>query len=148
MIKQIKSTEDINTVIGLLEEFLEETFLKDKLVVNKMHLGKLIHNMIYNHCIWIAEIDGETAGMFLAIKQPNVWDPSYMELREMAWFVRPKYRSGQTAGRLFFEYCRFAEKLKNEGKIQGYTVSSLSTTENLDLESRGFKIIEQTYLKD
>lgn len=148
MIRQIKSNEDIETVIELLRDFLSETFFKDTLTVNTMHLGKMVHAIIHSHVAWIAEIDGKPAGMLLAIKQPNIWDPSYVELRELAWYVRPEYRSGQAAGRLFLEYCKFAEKLKKEKKIGSYTVSSLSTTENLDLERRGFKIIEQTYSKE
>lgn len=149
MIRRIKDDKDIEIVIDLLTDFLHETLVKDDLTVNEMHLGRLIHAIIHSHYLWLAEVDGEVAGMLIAIRQPNIWDPSYKELKELAWYVRPQFRSGPAAGRLFFEYCKVADKLKEEKQIDSYVISTLTTTtDNLDLSRRGFKLIEKTYMKE
>jgi len=62
--------------------------------------------------------------------------------------VLPTHRKSQIGGRLFVHYCHRAEELLKQGKIQGYFTTQMTTTKAIDLERRGFKLMERTYLKD
>lgn len=149
MIKQIKSSEDINKAIVLLKEFIRETIYKDhEDQVNEMHLGKMVHLIMHNHYAWLAELDDDPVGILLAVKEPNMWAPSQKQMRELVWYVKPEHRQGATAGRLFLEYCRVADELLAQGQIQGYFTTRMTTTEEVNLERRGFRLTEQTYLKE
>lgn len=149
MIKEIKSSEDINKAIVLLKEFIRETVYRDhEQQVNEMHLGKLVHMIMHGHFAWLAELDDRPVGILLAVKEPNMWAPSQKQMRELVWYVLPEHRSGATAGRLFLEYCRVADELLEQGQIQGYFTTRMATTEPVNLERRGFRLTEQTYLKE
>jgi hypothetical protein len=149
MIKQISSPEDIQQAVALLKEFIKETVYKDhEQYFNEMHLGKMVHMVMHGHYAWLATIDDEAIGILLAVKEPNMWAPSQKQMRELVWYVKPEHRQGVSAGRLFLEYCRVAEELLEQGGIQGYFTTRMSSTEDINLERRGFKLVEQTYLKD
>jgi hypothetical protein len=150
MIKQINSTEDIEKCIGLLELFLQDTAYKDiyRGRANHMHLGRLVHLFMHKHYVWLAEIDGEPAGILIALKESNIWSPGQQQLRELVWYVKPEYRSGAIGGRLFVTYCQCAEELKSKGEIDGYFTTRMTTTTDINLTRRGFKLMVQTYLKD
>jgi hypothetical protein len=149
MIKKIKSSEDISKAIVLLKEFIKETVYKDREEhLNEMHLGKMVHMIMHGHYAWLAEVDNEPVGLLLAVKEPNMWAPSQKQMRELVWYVKPEHRSGATAGRLFLEYCKTAESLLEEGAINGFFTSTQSTTQDINLERRGFKLVEKTFLKE
>lgn len=150
MIKKICSQEDIQKAIILLQEFVKETIYRDlyPAASNEMHLGKMVHLIMHNHYAWLAELDGEPAGILLAIKEANMWAPTQKQMRELVWYVKPEHRTGPTAGRLFLEYCRVADQLLKEGEIQGYFTTRMTTTRDQGLENRGFRLTEQTYLKE
>jgi len=69
-------------------------------------------------------------------------------MRELVWYVRPEYRQGANAGKLFLEYCKTADELLDRGEIDGYFTTNMPTTNPINLERREFKLVEQTYLKE
>ena len=149
MIKKICSSQDIEQAIVLLKEFVRETVYRDyEEQVNEMHLGRLVHMIMHGYFAWLAKLDGEPVGILLAVKEANIWAPSQKQMRELVWYVRPEHRQGVTAGRLFLEYCHVADELLKDGAIQGYFTTRMSTTEEINLERRGFRLTEQTYLKE
>lgn len=149
MIKQIQSQEDIRQAIELLKEFIKETVYKDHAEnISEMHLGKMVHMVMHNHYAWLASLDDEAVGLLLAVKEANMWAPTQKQMREIVWYVKPEHRQGATAGRLFLEYCRQAEELMEQEEIQGYWTTRMTSTDSVNLERRGFKLREQTYLKE
>jgi len=94
----------------------------------------------------VAEDQGKITGMILSLRVPEVWMPDIIRLRELAWWVRPEYRSTTTGARLFAEYKRQAQELLDDDKITGYTITKLGTSPDFDYERRGFKFVEATYM--
>ena len=149
MIKRIQSSEDITKAIVLLQAFLKESTYKQYVELqNTQHLGKLIHAIMHSHFAWIAEVNDEPVGLLLALKERNTWIPSLTQLRELVWYVVPEHRTSGIGGRLFIEYCRQAEELMNADVIQGYFTTRMDNTQAVNLERRGFRMVEQTYLKE
>jgi hypothetical protein len=149
MIKKISSQEDLEQAVELLEEFILETVYKDhKGDINTMHLGRLVHMIMHSHYAWLATVDDRAVGLLLAVREKNIWAPTLSQMRELVWYVKPEHRQGAIAGRLFLEYCKAAERLLEEGQIDGFFTTRMASTEQINLERRGFKLVEQTFLKE
>jgi hypothetical protein len=136
-------------VTDLLVEFLQSTsYNKHTDKIDIAHIKKLVFSVLQHGYIWLY-FNGEVAiGLLVAVKEQNIWMPTKTSLRELVWYVRQEYRGTVGAGRLFIEFCQQAEKLLNNGSIQGYFTTRMTTTEDYDLESRGFRLTEKLYLKD
>jgi hypothetical protein len=146
---RLATRSDLNLVTDLLTEFLLETsYNKHTDVIDEAHIKKLVFSVLQHGYIWLY-FNGEVAvGLLVAVKEQNVWMPTKTSLRELVWFVREEYRGTVGAGRLFIVFCQQAEQLLNNGSIQGYFTTRMTTTQDYDLESRGFRLTEKLYLKD
>jgi hypothetical protein len=146
---RLATRSDLNLVTALLVEFLTETsYDKHTDVIDETHIKKLVFSVLQHGYIWIY-FNGEVAvGLLVAVKEQNIWMPNKTSLRELVWFVRQEYRGTVGAGRLFIEFCQQAEKMLNRGDIQGYFTTRMTSTQDYDLESRGFRLTEKLYLKD
>jgi hypothetical protein len=146
---RLATRSDLNLVTDLLTEFLLETsYDKHTDEIDSAHIKKLVFSVLQHGYIWLY-FNGEVAvGLLVAVKEQNVWIPNKVSLRELVWFVRQEYRGTVGAGRLFIEFCQQAERLLNNGSIQGYFTTRMTTTQDYDLESRGFRLTEKLYLKD
>lgn len=150
MIKQIGTMVEARDAIRLLQEFLLETpYLQAPDAAHNMeHLGKIVITVMNHGFIWIAYNDKEPVGLLMAVKEPNMWAPTCYELKELVWFVKKEHRRSTIGGRLFKTFCSCAEQLLAQGKIQGYFTTRMTTTDDIDLERRGFRLTEKTYLKE
>ena len=136
--------------IRLLQDFLKETaYAQSVEAANDIeHLGKLVFTVMNNGYIWIAYIDDKPAGLLMAVKEKNLWAPQHSELRELVWFVKEEHRKTSIGGRLFKTFCDMGDALLKDGKIDGYFTTRMTTTDDIDLERRGFRLTEKTYLKE
>lgn len=150
MIKLATNINDVMIIIPLMQEFLLETSYDQALEASRdrEHLGKIATTMIKNGYVWLAFVDGQPAGLLMSVVEKNMWSPKDRQLREILWFVRKPYRKSTVGGRLFAEYCAQGEKLLEQGQIQGYFTTKMTTTDDINLEKRGFRLTEKTYLKE
>lgn len=146
---RLATRADLNTVTDLLVEFLTNTaYNKHIEVIDRQHLAKIVFSVLHNGYIWLY-FNGEVAvGMLVAVREQNVWQPTKTSLRELVWYVRDEYRKTIGSGRLFIKFCEQGEQLMTEKKIDGYFTTRMSSTQDYDLESRGFRLTEKLYLKD
>jgi hypothetical protein len=150
MIKQATTFIDLQDAIALLQRFLKDTAYEQGKTAstNREHLGRLCHTIQNAGYIWLAYIDDQAVGILAAVKEPNMWSPKHQQLRELVWYVLPEYREQTVGGRLFLTYCNEGDSLIRAGVIDGYFTTRMATTNNIDLERRGFKLKESTYLKE
>jgi hypothetical protein len=150
MIKRCHTINDVSDAIELLQEFLKETAYSQSLEIigNREHLGKMIYSTMATGCVWLAYVDQKPAGLLMAPIETNQWVPQYKQLRELVWFVLPEHRRSTIGGRLFKTYCHLGEQLLKENKIEGYFTTRMATTDEINLERRGFRLTERTYLKE
>lgn len=146
---RLATRADLNTVTDLLVEFLTHTaYNKHTAVIDRQHLTKIVFSVLHSGYIWLY-YNGEVAvGMLVAVREQNIWMPTKSSLREMVWYVRDEYRKTIGGGRLFIKFCEQGEQLMREKKIDGYFTTRMSSTQDYDLESRGFRLTEKLYLKD
>ena len=150
MIKQAHTLMDARHVINLMQHFLNDTSYSQAEDASKdiEHLGKLAFTFINNGYVWLAFDGEEPVGMLAAVMEPNMWNPKVRQMRELIWYVVPEKRKSTVGGRLFKQYCLKGEELKQAGKINVYFTSMMSSTQACDLESRGFRCTERTYIKE
>lgn len=150
MIKQAHTLMDARHIITLMSKFLLETSYSQATAASRdvEHLGKLAFTFIQQGYVWIAFVDEEPVGLLIAVKEPNMWSPKNIQLRELIWYVVPEHRKTSLGGRLFAKYCETADSLLEQGKIDGYFTTRMTTTDPVGLERRGFKLKESTYLKE
>jgi len=142
--------KDTKIIVELLKEFLQETSYKQATgaVNDQENLCKISWLVQQHGYIWLAYDKEQPAGLLMAVKEPNMWVPKAKELKELVWFVLPTHRNTSLGGKLFLHYCKKAEELLTAGEIQGYFTTQMTTTKTIDLERRGFKLMERTYLKE
>jgi hypothetical protein len=151
---RLATRADIPAITQVLIEFMHESAYKDYVEdPNQAYLNRLVFNVIYMGYIWLWLVKDDQgqekiAGLLAAVKEPNVWQPKSIQLRELAWYVRPQYRGLPTGGRLFVEYCRKGDELMQAGTIKSYAIMKMSNTPAVDLERRGFRLTEHVFLKE
>jgi len=147
---RVATRSDLNTVAQLVIDFLQHTSYDNHLAsgVDETHIKKLIYAVLQMGKIWLYENNSVAVGLLIAVKEQNLWMPSKTSLRELVFYVREEHRRGPAAGRLFLAFCHEAETLLNNGEIDGYLTTRMGSTDNYNLESRGFRLVENLYLKD
>jgi hypothetical protein len=150
MIKQIATFPELEQALDLVQRFLTETSYGQAIeaATDREYLGRFCFNILKNGYIWLAVQDGKPVGILMAIVQPNMWSPKHREMRELLWYVAPEARTSSLGGRLFVRYQKTAEQLKSQGLINGYFTTRMATTRDINLEGRGFRLTEQTYIKE
>jgi len=147
---RLATRADLNTVTDLIIEFLQATSYDNHLAsgVDREHIQKLAYAVLKMGRVWLAFQDHVAIGILVAVKEQNIWMPDKVSLREMVFYVREEFRRGMAAGRLFKAFCTEAENQLNNGEIDGYFTTRMGSTDGYDLESRGFRLVENLYLKD
>jgi len=151
MIKIRQATRsDFARIIELLDHYFDESAygLHVSESPDPQHASRILFQVIHQGVIWLAEDDEKLAGILAVVREPNVWFPAKISLREMMWYVHPDYRMGTTSGRLLREYTTWAENELNSGRIEAYFMTTMATTTNIDLKKRGFRLAENLYIKD
>ena len=146
---RIATRSDLKPIAQLLGEFLKDTAYTEHIdEANELHLRQIVLGVLHTGVIWLYEEEGQLVGLLAAIKEANIWVPSKVSFRELVWYVKPEYRNRSSGGKLFVNFTKHAEALKQRGEIAGYFTTRMGTTADYDLESRGFRLVEKLYLKD
>lgn len=146
---RLATRADLEVVTNLVVEFLQTTTYKEHIQeLDIKHITKLAYAVIQVGRVWLYEVDKVAVGLLMAVMEQNVWIQSKQSLRELVWYVREEFRGSPTAAKLFIEFCREGEKLLNNGQIDGYFTTRMSSTTNYDLSKRGFREVERLFLKD
>jgi N-acetylglutamate synthase-like GNAT family acetyltransferase len=146
---RLATRSDLVPIADLVCEFLQETSYSAHIdEIDIEHIRRLVFACLHGGYIWLYTVDEEIVGLLAAVREPNMWMPHKLSLRELIWYVKPQYRKSPSAGKLFVRFCKEADELLNNSKIDGYFTTRMSATDDYDLESRGFRLTEKLYLKD
>lgn len=140
---------DLAGLVDLLEEFLQETsYNKHTKNIDRQHLYSLLVKLWHMGYVWYYKKDNKAVGILIAIREPNIWIKGKLSLKEMVLYVKEEHRNSIVAGKLFAKYCKEGDKLLEEGVIDGYTTTTMTTTADYNLTKRGFRQVEKLYIKD
>jgi hypothetical protein len=146
---RLATRSDLTIVTELIVEFLQSTSYRDHAMTNNPeHIKRLMYAILHSGYIWLYFNGLVCVGLLVAAREQNMWIPEKHSLREVVWYVREEYRKTLGAGKLFIEFCKTAEQLLEQGEIDFYFTTRMTTTDDYDLERRGFRMTEKLYIKD
>lgn len=139
---------DYEQVCDILQQFAEEATIgsfkrKD---YDRDYAKKLLEYSCSVGVSLCAVDQGKIQGILLSIKDRDIWVPSLIRLKELAWFVKKEYRHTTVGARLFTEWKKIGELMIKTGEIRSFQLTKLKTSPDFDLEKRGFKEIETHYM--
>jgi len=110
------------------------------------HIDQILFAVKTQGVLLVAYDNKQPAGFLIALPAPDVWLPHVKPtLREMAWWVEPEHRQGTIGGKLFLKYLKLAKEMKDNGKINGYTMTLMDKSPDIKLDRYGFRPIETVY---
>lgn len=119
---------------------------KDSLNQNPEYFAQLIYEIINGKGFVL--VDNEVNGMLIAVITPNIWCPKVIELKELAWWVKPTHRQGTLGGKLWLEFDKKSKELLNNSRIDIVYSTIMVSSPDINYEKRGYKKLETTYFKE
>ena len=139
---------DYEQVMDLMIKFAQESGVKDvdQDSYDRKYAEKVLAFCEHTGVSYVAQDDDQIIGMLLSLRDRELWIPTVIRLKEVAWWVDPAYRMTTVGARLFKLYQQGAEELRAEGKVTAYTMTKLTTSPDFDYARRGFKPLETTWM--
>ena len=142
--------EDDDAIIEVMKRFAEaQPFNKLKVAAeqyNDHHVRKVLFGIRTSGVILLALKDNEIAGLFMAVKAPDMWVPNIRVMTELVWWVNPEHRESSAGLRLLKEYTKIGEKMVKKGEIATFTMTLLETSPIRNMEKRGWTPVETNYV--
>lgn len=138
---------DTEYIIDMLKQYRQHSPIHLHQATDDTHArAVLAHIFAGLGFVLVAEdVDNSLAGMLIALKNPNVWDPTILMLNELAYWVNPESRGSSAGYKLIKKYQEVADQLKSEGQIQAYTISKMINSPDLKYDRFGFNKIEEMW---
>lgn len=134
---------DIPALIEMMRGYAKESPIKAlQDSDNEDHVKNIFLALINGRGFVLIEDD---KGMLAAVITKNFWNPSVIEIKELAWWVHPDHRNGMVGGRLFVGFVNKAKQLIVKGRAHIMTASLIN---EVNIEKQGFKRIESTYVRE
>jgi len=138
---------DTEEIIDMLKTYREHSPLHFHRLTDDTHARLILAHIFAGlGVVLVAEDDDRSlAGMLIAMKNPNIWDPTIMMMNELAYWVNPESRGSSAGYKLIKRYQEYATKIKDAGEIQAYTISKMITSPDLKYDRFGFEKIEEMW---
>lgn len=146
---RLATRSDIPKLLDLMRGYAGESpvdVYKNIDFQNADYVANLFYSIIIGRGFIV--VDDELNGMLAAIITNNIWSPDILELRELAWWVKPEFRHGSLGGKLWIEFNKLANEMLKTNRVHIVTCSLMANSPKLDYEKRGFNILESTYFKE
>lgn len=147
---RLASRFDYEQIIDLFKDFAREGAYgseASQVEFDHEYISKVLLHVQHMGLILVAEHEENVVGFLMAVKSPDTWHPKYVRLQELAWYMHPDYRKSTLGGRLFKEYCQIADDMIADGTIKEYSIVRMTTSPEMNLEQRGWKLKEYMYTK-
>jgi N-acetylglutamate synthase-like GNAT family acetyltransferase len=105
-------------------------------------------NMIINHYLIVAERAGELVGMIGAMREQDPWIRSHTRMRELFWWVEPEHRRSRVSAELFVRWEADAAKWLEKNMVNSVSLSTQPGSSDIDLSRRGWRCVEQHWIKE
>lgn len=143
---RIAKLEDRPALLRMLNLYRMESPLEFHKTISLDHADKIVLAVINGAGVcFIAEDTAGIHGMLLAIKNPNVWDPSIKAVHELAYWVDINKRGTRSGYRLLKAYVEYCDGLKKLGEIDYFTISKMVNSPDLDYGRFGFNKLEEMW---
>lgn len=140
---------DTEAIIRMLKAYRDNApteFLRS--ASNQEHIEQLLSGILAGAgFILLAIKEDEPVGMIIGALHPNIWNPKIMQISEIAFWVDEEHRGGRFAYKLLHAYIQQCEELKQEKRIDFFSLSKMVNSPDLSYEKFGFEKLEETWIK-
>lgn len=141
---------DVEAVLELLTDFASASVV-DYSAWTEQDLSaarQRLTNMILQHYLIVADKDGVVVGMIGAMKEQDPWISSRSRLREMFWWVTPAYRKGRLSVELYLRWEQDCERFIRDKLVDQVSLSTQPGSSDVDLSKRGWRCVENHWIKE
>ena len=143
---RIANKWDKEDIMRMLESYQHYSPLGFHKTASLAHASKIVDTILLGAgVIFVAEDSAGIHGMLLAIYNRNVWTPDAMAMHELAYWVDVNRRGTRSGYKLLKAYIDYAKDLKEQDKIEYYTVSKMANSPDLDYGRFGFNKLEEMW---
>lgn len=151
MLCRFATYQDIPAVCELLKEFSSQArvgFRPWSTEQDTPRIFKLVTRWQQQHYVRVAVQDSQVVGTLIAEHGTDFWDPDRQLLQERAWFVTKSHRGSRAGAVLWQAWDRDCDQYIMQGRVQAVLLSTQGPETNFDPSRRGWKLIEQTWMKE
>lgn len=146
MIIQQATLEDLDFIVEEGIKFLEYHPSRINQGHDINYLYSLAENLVENQVMLVAKDNGVNMGMISGVVVPAIFNPNYIVLQEVFWWVKEEFR--QTMAGL-----KLLKAFEDKGKeLKVSTISMVTTAYTPVLakyyKKRGYMPVESTYIKE
>jgi len=135
---------DKKEIIELLTQFGNE-FLPDLMkYASSGYVEKVLTGIIAGAGFIFIE---QGKGMIIGAISQYSFNEKILVLSEMAWYVKPEFRTTTVGYKLFKAYLLEADKLVKENRVQIVFVSKLHNSPDINYQKYGFKKMQESWIK-
>lgn len=109
---------------------------------DELYTDRVLQHIYKEGLIIVCEHHNRVIGMLLASIQGDIWLPHVKRMTEIAWWVEEQYRGTTAGARLLKHYISVGIECQERGIISSFTLTTLTTTPELQLEKRGWEPID------
>jgi hypothetical protein len=141
---------DTPAISQLLLAFAAEARVgfRDSTSADASRLARMLGYWIRDHYVRVAEQHGAVVGVLIAERGQDFWDPERTVLQERAWYVLPQYRNSKASARLWQTWQQDSDKYIENHNVNMVLMSTQGPTTHFDPGRRGWRLIEQTWIKE
>lgn len=142
--------KDIDAITLLLQNFAAAAVLNYQnwtprdLAAAKQRLLQLIRT----EYLVVAAVGDQLVGVIGAQRETDPWLQDRRRLRELFWWVEPKYRGTRISAQLFAQWQQDVDSYLARGQIDEASLSLQAGVNSVDLGRRGWRCVEQHWIKD
>jgi hypothetical protein len=149
MIRPAKIT-DLDQVLKLLTDFASASLVnyQDWSQQDLANARERLTNMILHHYLMVAVKDDKVVGMIGAMKEQDPWISSRSRLREMFWWMSPAFRKGRLSVELYLRWEIDCERFIRDKLVDQVSLSTQPGSSDVDLSKRGWRCVENHWIKE
>jgi len=141
---------DLEQVSKLLTDFAQASLIdySEWTAQDLLRARQQLTNMILHDYLMVAEHNNSVIGMIGAVKEQDPWISSRSRMRELFWWVTPAFRRGRLSVELFLRWEKDCERFILDKLVDQVSLSTQPGSSDIDLSRRGWRCVENHWIKD
>jgi len=151
MLCRFATLQDVPGVCELLKQFSQAArvgFRPWSSESDTPRIYKLVTAWQQQHYVRVAVDNNQIVGTLIAELGQDFWDPERKLLQERAWYVSESHRGTRVGVKLWQAWDQDCDQYLKSGRVQAVLLSTQGSSTNFDPGRRGWRLIEQTWMKE
>lgn len=141
---------DLTRILQLLQQFAEQACVgfRSWQPRDQERMTRVVQNWITHHYVRVAQVNHTVTGMIIAERGTDFWDPERVILQERAWYVDPDWRGHRSSAELWRAWQQDSDRFVSRDQVQAVLLSTQGSHTAFDPGRRGWRLIEQVWIKE